>query len=126
MLRYNKSNIKELKEFLFNSHVHDAKLENVRFDCREDRVIIELCNPIFEDKIALTLCNIGVALATKGGWPGDRETIYSLTVEEDLSYLQRYLEKNGKDMENGLYLLFQMFSGDEWHIIAKEILVETK
>ena len=30
MPRYNKSNTQELKDFLYNSYVHDAKLENIK------------------------------------------------------------------------------------------------
>ena len=99
MLRYNKNNIKELKEYLYNSYVHDAKLENIKYDCKEDSIKIELFNPIFNVKIDLTFLNIGTVLTIKGEWPGDRETIISLTVEEDFSYLQNYLLKHGEYME---------------------------
>lgn len=124
MPRYNKSNIKELKEFLYNGYVHDAKLGNIKYDFREDNIKIELFNPISNVKIALTFFNIGVALTIKGKWLGNRETIISLTAEEDSSYLQNYLLKHSKYMEDSLYLLFQMFSGDELHIVSKEVIIE--
>ena len=124
MLRYNKNNIKELKEYLYNSYVHDAKLKNVKYDCRQDSIKIELFNPISNVKIDLIFLNIGIALTIKGEWSGSRETIISLTVEEDFSYLQNYLLKHSEYMEGSLYLLFQMFSGDELHIVSKEVIVE--
>ena len=124
MPRYNKNNTKELKEFLYNSYVHDAKLENIKYDCREDSIKIELFNPIFDVKIALTFLDIGIAFAMKGEWSENRETISSLTAEEDFSYLQNYLLKPSKYMEDSLYLLFQMFSGGELHIVSKEVIVE--
>lgn len=124
MPRYNKNNTKELKEFLYNSYVHDAKFENVKYDCREDNIKIELFNPIFDIQIDLTFLNIEIALAIKGEWSGNRDTIMSLTVEEDFSYLQNYLLKHSEDMEDSLYLLFQMFSGDELHIVSREVSVE--
>ena len=124
MPRYNKNNTKELKEFLCNSYVHDAKLENVKYDCREDNIKIELFNPISDIKIDLTFLNIEIALAIKGEWSGNRDTIISLTVEEDFSYLQNYLLKHSEYMEDSLYLLFQMFSGDEVHIVSKEVIAE--
>lgn len=124
MPRFNKNNTKELKEFLYDSYIHDAKLENVQYNCREDSIKIELFNPIFDVKLDLTFLNIGVALAIKGEWSGSRETIISLTVEEDSSYLQNYLLKHSEYMEDSLYLLFQMFSGDELHIVSKEVIVE--
>lgn len=124
MPRYNKNNTKELKEFLCNSYVHDAKLEKVKYDCREDNIKIELFNPISDIKIDLTFLNIEIALAIKGEWSGNRDTIISLTVEEDFSYLQNYLLKHSEYMEDSLYLLFQMFSGDEVHIVSKEVIAE--
>nr|MBQ8890907.1 hypothetical protein [Clostridia bacterium] len=124
MPRYSKNNTKELKELLYNSYVHDAKLENVKYDCRQDSIKIELFNPISNVKIDLTFLNIGIALKIKGEWSGNHETILSLTVEEDFSYWQNYLFNYSEYMENSLYLLFQMFSGDELHIVSKEVIVE--
>ena len=124
MPRFNKNNIKELKEFLYNSYDHDAKLKNAKYDSGEDSLKIELYNPIFKVKIDLTFHNIGIVFSVKGEWSGNRETIISLTVEEDFSYLQNYLLKHNEYMEDSLYLLFQMFSGDELHIVSKEVIVE--
>ena len=85
MPRYNKSKAKELKEFLYSSDVHDAKLEKINYDYGEDRIIIKLFNPISDTKISLTFIGIGIALTIKGDWSGNRETIISLTVEKDFS-----------------------------------------
>lgn len=124
MQRYSKKSTKELEEFLYNSYVHDAKLENVKYNCREDSIEIELFNPISNVKIDLTFLNIGIVLTIKGDWSENRETIISLTVEEDFSYLQNYLLNHSEYMEDSLYLLFQMFSGDELHIVSKEVIIE--
>lgn len=124
MSRFNKNNTKELKELLYNSCVHDAKLENLVYICGEDSIKIEIINPIFNVKIDLTFHNIGIVFAIKGKEHGSRETIISLSVEEDLSYLQNNLPKYSECMEEPLYLLFQMFSGDELHIVSKEVTVE--
>lgn len=125
MPRYNKNSLKELKAFLYNSCIHDANLANVEYNCKEDRIKIKLVNPIFGVQIDLIFLNIGLALVTKGDWPGDRATVLSLTVEEDFSYLQNHqLLKPCEYMKDSLYLLFQMFSGDELHIVSKEVIAE--
>ena len=124
MPRYSKNNIKELKKFLYNSYVHDAKLENIKYDCKEDSIKIELFNSIYDVKIALTFLNIRFSLTIKGEWSEDHETIISLSVEEDFSYLQNYFLMHREFTEDSLYLLFQMFSGDELHIVSKELIVE--
>lgn len=124
MSKYTKSNVEELKAFLYDSYVHDANLGNVEYSCKEDSIKIELFNPIFDVKIDLTFLNIGIALSIKGDWSENRATIISLTVEEDFSYLQNYLLKSSEYTEDSLYLLFQMFSGDELHIVSREVIVE--
>lgn len=124
MPRYNKNNVIELKEYLCNSNVHDAKLKSIKYDCSEDSLKIELFNPIFNVNIDLTFLNIGITLTVKGEWSENRETIISLTTEEDFSYLHNHLLKRKECMEDSLYLLFQMFSGDELHIVSKEVIIE--
>lgn len=124
MPRFDKCHIKELQEILYYSHIHDAKLESVRYERREDRLIVETFNPIFNVGLNLTFRDVGIALAINGNELGSRETIISLTVEEDFSYLQKYIQQYSKSLENSIYLLFQMFSGDELHIVSKEVNVE--
>lgn len=124
MPQFDKCHIKELQEILYYSHIHDAKLESVRYERREDRLIVETFNPIFNVGLNLTFRDVGIALAINGNELGSRETIISLTVEEDFSYLQKYIQQYSKSLENSLYLLFQMFSGDELHIVSKEVNVE--
>lgn len=125
MPTYDKNNINELREILFNSYVHDAELENVEYNYKQGSIKIILYNPIFNAKMDLTFNDIVTALAIKGGWNGSRKTIVSLTAEEDFSYLQNYLHNYGEFIEDSLYLLFQMFSGDELHIVSKKVVVET-
>lgn len=125
MPTYDKNNINELREILFNSYVHDAELENVEYNYKQGSIKIILYNPIFNAKMDLTFNDIVTALAIKGGWNGSRETIISLTAEEDFSYLQNYLHNYGEFIEDSLYLLFQMLSGDELHIVSKKVVVET-
>lgn len=124
MSKYTKSNIEELKAFLYDSYVHDANLGYVEYSCKDDRIKIELYNPIFDVKIDLTFLDIVITLSIKGDWPGNRATLISLSVEKNLSYLQESLLKANEYMEDALYLLFQMLSGDELHIVSKEVIVE--
>ena len=99
-------------------------MKNIKYDCIEDIIKIELFNPIYDVEIALTFLNIGITLTIKGEWSENRETVISLTAEDDFSYLQNYLIKQSECMEDYLYLLFQMFSGDELHIVSKEVIIE--
>ena len=125
MMKFDRDHVIELKDFLYNSCVHDAKIENVGYQCGKNEIQIELFNPIFNVKMTMVFQNVEIVLAVKGKSYGDSQTIISLTVEEDFSYLKTYLQKYSEDVEFSLYLLFQMFSGNELHIVSKEVFVET-
>ena len=125
MMKFDRNSITKLKEFLYNSCVHDAKMKSIEYQCGENGIKIELFNPIFNSKMTVIFQNVEIVLAVKGKSYGDSKTIVSLTVEEDFSYLKTYLQKYSEGIESSLYLLFQMFSGDELHIVSKEVVVET-
>ena len=125
MMKFDRNSITKLKEFLYNSCVHDAKMKSIEYQCGENGIKIELFNPIFNSKMTIIFQNVEFVLAVKGKSYGDSKTIVSLTVEEDFSYLKTYLQKYSEGIESSLYLLFQMFSGDELHIVSKEVVVET-
>ncbi len=124
MPKFDKYSIKDLKMFLYNSYDHDAKLEKVTYDCEKDIMIIKLLNSIFNVQIIYTFYNIEMTLAMKGNEYGCRETIIASTVEENTVFLQNYLKNSEKDNEDFVYLVFQMFSGDELHIVSKEVDIE--
>ena len=124
MPNFDKDRTKELKAFLYNSCTHDAKLESVRYECGEDCLRVETLNSISNVKTDFIFRNVEMVLAVRGNFMGSRETILSLTVEEDFSYLQRYIQNYRESIDDFLYLLFQMFSGDEWHIVSGEVTVE--
>ena len=124
MQKFNKKDADELKKVLYNSNVHDAKFKKIEYKHGEDLIKMELFNPIFNVAINIIFHNIGTVLAIKEGVYGDCETISSLTVEDDFSYLQNHMPKYNGSKEDCIYLLFQMFSGDELHIVSKEVIIE--
>ena len=103
MPKFSKSNMKELKKLLYNSCVHDASMENLEYRCREDCIKIELLHPYFNYQLDMSFHNIELVFAKKGQELGSRETVISLTVEEDYSYLQTYLSKCNEYPENALW-----------------------
>lgn len=124
MPKFQKDNISELKAFLYHSSdVHDAKIKTVEYNISEDILKIKLYNPIFKTAIGLSFHDVGVFLRARGDWHGKRDTVLALTVEEDFSILQNDLIKQNR-LEDSLHLCFQMFSGEEWHIVSKEVEIE--
>lgn len=125
MKKFQKKNIRELKEFVYNSYIHDAEVSSVRYKWHEDQLKIETVNPIFHVSTDFTFCGIELMFAVKCEEYSGHDTIISLSVEEDFSYLQNHIPKYAGDAAEALYLLFQTLSGDELHIVAKEVVIET-
>lgn len=124
MLKFCKDNVNELKTFLYHSNdTHDAEIKCVEYDMGKDALKIKLYNPIFKTTIDINFCDVGILFAVKGDWNGRRDTVLALAVEEDFSILQNDLIKQDR-LEDSLHLCFQMFSGEEWHIVSKDIEIE--
>lgn len=124
MRRFDKSNIVELKALLYESWGHDAKIESVCCDYENESMGISLINPFVGVRIDFTFHVVELALSIKGKWHGNRQETIGITAEDDFSYLEEYLPRYSEYSEDSLYLLFQMFSGDELHIVSKEVIVE--
>lgn len=124
MYAFDKSNSNQLKELLYRSYVHDARLESIRYDSKDKCIKIALSNSSFDVSYKLIFQNVEIALAIKGEEYGSSEALVSLTVEKDFSYLQTYIPQCSKCTKNSLYVLLQMFSGDELHVVAQKVLIE--
>ena len=124
MLEFDKSQIEALKEYLYYSYVHDANIETISYDRGKKIFEIRIFNPIYKSKINLIFEGVKIILSISGNELGNYNTILSLTAEEDFSYIQNCTKIYGDYFVDSLYLLFQMFSGDELHIVAKNVFVE--
>ena len=124
MLKFSKDNIQEIKALLYRSCIHDAKLVSIYYDAKEKTLKIITVNPIFNVGINFIFSGVTIFFATKGHDYGDCNTILSLTVENDFSYLPNDILKYQDNIKDVLYLVFQMFSGDELHIVCKEVIIE--
>ncbi len=126
MPQFTVEKIKNLKAALYNSCFHDATFRTIKYDCSSNKLMVEAFNPILKCELKLIFERIDTVFATKGNWLfGNSEEINSLTVEDDFSYLQKHIPQYDRKIEEFLYLVFQMFSGDEFHIVCKEVFVET-
>ena len=123
-MNFSKKNIRTLKDFIYYGYSHDAVLESFTYNGNGETAKIEFFNPIYKIKTTMIFSDIEVVLMTKGDWGGERETIISLSAKDDFSYLQAYLPKCNAYSEDSLYLLFQTVSGDELHIVAKEVMID--
>jgi len=123
--KFDSFHIEALKEYLYHSNIHDAKIEIIGYDIEKKKLMIKAVNPIFDDKISFVFDEIKVVLFVSSNEMGSRKTIISLTAEEDCSYLKKITNVCDDWLCNSIYLLFQMFSGDELHILSENVLINS-
>lgn len=123
MLRFNRENRDALKLFIYNSHIHDAEITETSYTHGDHSITISAYNEYYGDRYSFTFRNVRLFLITNAE-PERGNVIISLTAEGDLSYLRERVPSSSRWGNMPLYLLFQMLSGDEFHILADEVLVE--
>lgn len=122
MLIFDKSQEDKLKEFLRHQcSIHDAILVSTSYDRKKAELSLKAFNPYYGTTLYFTFREVKILLSLRGDAFGSPEAIHSLTLEEDFSYLPL---KTAGDLSGYLYLLFQMFSMDELHIVAKSVTLE--
>ena len=124
MTKFDIFQIEDLKNYLYHSYIHDAKIETLIYDRANKILKIEAFNSIHDIRIRFTFAEVKIMLSISGAEQGSTETIISLSVEEDYSYLQNCTKIGGDCLNGCLYLLFQTFSGDELHIASENVLIE--
>lgn len=120
-MKFNKNSFKELKEHIYSSCIHDAVVQSIEYNQNEKILIIDAENSFFNTKFRIIFSDIECLLSIKGRQFGNDESIISLTAEDDFSYLYNYLNSHVEFDENNVYILIQMLSGSELHILSQEV-----
>lgn len=134
MAEFEKEQIEALSDFLYNSHIHDALLESFQYDRAAGLLKVRAVNRIDGLYIDMTFYDVIMLLSVRGIYGNrttDCRTILSLGIEQDYPQIaedypqiaEDCLKKHGKDSSNMLYMLFQMFSEDEIHVLFKKISI---
>lgn len=130
MTKFDKSKINDLNEFLYHIDSHDAEIMNSKYDIKNGIYYINLYNPIDNSAMHFIFYDVKIAMFFKdynrGLLFGDKEKIYSLSVDEDYSLFKNNPNLNNDYYDDTLYLLFEMFSGDALHIVSKEVSIDIK
>lgn len=125
MLKFDKTCEGALKKFIYESHIHDAMLKDLQYDSIHKTVSMQIINLIHNSKMSLHFLDVEIFLRISGSEWGDKNTILSLTIEDDCSQIKD-CERLGKKVTNdSIYFLFQMFSGDELHVISREVFIKS-
>lgn len=124
MPQFDKCKKEDLKNYLFYSNVHDAIIETIQYDHAQDTLIVKSVNRIYNDRINLFFDKVKCITFIKGKEMGDSQKILSLTIEEKTQFQNHFPAEYLVFFDDSIYLLFQMFSGDELHIVAESVFMD--
>jgi len=112
-----------LIQYIHTCYIYDARICGFKYDREKEMLTMDMFNPAFQVQIQFVFESVTAFLSVVGGWGGDPNTIHSLSVEENSVFFRNYRVACSNLPTDSLYLLFQMFSGDELHIVAERVLV---
>lgn len=120
MQRFEKCHEMDLRDYLFwHSCGQDDEVGSVTYDFHTGALQVELFHPSAYVKADLRFLDVILFHGVMGAAPHSDETVLSLTVESDTAALGVQ-----PDAERALYLVFQMSSGAEWHILSRTLEIE--
>ncbi|MBR1772080.1 MAG: hypothetical protein IJ747_08635 [Lachnospiraceae bacterium] len=121
MVLFNKAKEADLKEYIYNSNLHDAIIMDSHYDRIKKELKLMIKSSISGKDIGVIFSGVDVLISISGTAYGERNVILSATIEEDFSPLGKCFPADREHNSDSIYMLFQMFSEDELHIVAKEI-----
>lgn len=130
MIKFDNNRLDELKLFLRTIPAHDAEFDSIKYDKLGKKVIINIHNPIPNDPLCIGKSNmmiefnkVSLFLSLDTDKWGSDDTILILTLEDDYELIKKIVSDDIIS-DKHLYFIFQMFSGNEIHILCKEALFD--
>lgn len=121
-MRYDSNNICSLKEYVYNSNMHDAEIKILDYDWSKKNISLTLRNSFYREAYTIEVESVQAFVFTRGDWGGSSFILSSLTVDNPDDQVTKLI-MNKEHPEDVVYLCFQMFSGDEVQIAAKAISI---
>lgn len=121
MPQYDILKLHELRDYLYKSAVHDSQFKDIVYDPSHHIVKVVLFSPMLNETITINFINVRLLLSISDDKWGTDQSISSLTIEDVEQATVTFPNVNKRDIERDIYLLFQLFSGNEIHIIAEYI-----
>ncbi len=117
----------ELKDYLYYGHAHDATIETIEYifkdEYNKDRLNINTINTYDKIRVRYIIKDLESVFTIKKHELEDNDVILGVYVEDNISNLNDYYKNYDLKCDEYLYLVIQMKSFDELHIICREIYI---
>ena len=127
MKYFNSHYVEELKDYLYHGHGHDATIVKIEYllkdEYNKDKLIIDTYNTYDKVRVGYVFREIQTMVFCKGSVCGEKDIILGITIEDDMSYFKSRFNSNEISLDGCLYLVLQMKTFDEIHIICREMYI---
>ena len=124
-MRFSNSNRNEFENWLSLGYVHDSIVTEYFYEIKSKTLHITLVNAHSNTKMDFNFEDIRFLSIINKNEFGNSEEVLVGVLENDYSFLEDKLNvKESSYIENSLYLVFQMFSMDELHILFESVLLD--
>ncbi len=123
MPKLDKNNPQLTKEL--TKYTHDSYITRIEYNVEDGILKIEM-DYAYERRVKtkVTFIGIDVFLSVAGDWGGNPKEVNILLLEDDLSFLEKYLPNHLSGLEDSFYIVIEVFSGGLMHIVAREVIIE--
>ncbi len=120
MYIFDKSQQNALRSYLNNCYIHDADICSFQHNKDNNTLSIRMENSLFNQDITIILSEVKLFYTASEPISNSRDSVFSLTVEDEKT-ADVWNREDNKNM--CIYLLIQMLSGLEIHILAQTVKV---
>lgn len=121
MLRFIRSQTSDLVNYFHASTIHDSEFAEINYDPAQRIAKIKVINYFYGIRIDMRFLNVKLFISVNEDKWGTNNSISSLTVEDSQQLLELFPKLDPKEADNCIYCLFQLFSGNEIHILSTDV-----
>ncbi len=104
--------------------IHDADLRQIWYDPSEKTLKIVLYNSIYKSEVRMQFYGVCLFLSTGfDPWGMTNQTVSVLVLEEEDILIAETFKQFHQSVSNKLHFLFELFSGNQIHIVAENIAI---
>ena len=126
MQNFDKNHSELLKKYIYFSSMHDSIIHDTRYEFDKKTLHIKLINSTCNIKYHLLFEGVTIFWFTKGGELGREDAVLSFSIEDDYSPMLNWNIIKDLDVNEMLYLMFQMFCGSELHVLCKNVNIHSE
>lgn len=124
MPKFDRSSLRELKDYLHADCVHDAEITAVQYDRAQRTLSIDAVNRFCGETLKWVFEGVEFLLFLNSPGVQNHEYISIVLVDEGYGDLQKQMKFIDPKLFSCIPLVFEMIAGDQLYLVSKNVTVE--